>query len=374
MDHDAGLYHYNGFDDIINQYFPSDVFLMWKGGWNMAMCSLTPSWEYSPPFPDGWRHRRCYGDAHIQAAEEIARLFDDAESAGRYLKSYEIFRIFPSIYKLTLILSEKGNERTNVLYRVTAEKMNKNKRLIIIPDVHGRDFWREAVRDNPDGEFLFLGDYLDPYEFEGISEADAFRGLEDILEFKKGNPDRVTLLWGNHDLHYMYPELMGSRYDFDNAERNAHMFWDHQELFKIAHEAVAAGKRFLFSHAGVGMGWVRYNFPALQAEEVNATLLNDLVGYPAFMSALEDVSVYRGGDKRYGSMVWADIHEQSDVANQFPGVIQVFGHSLLGHPFNYEDRIYCLDCRRAFSLDYEDGRVHDYRDGTLVGPVEVEVE
>ena len=246
--------------------------------------------------------------------------------------------------------------------------------LFIIPDVHGRDFWREAVRTVPDGEFLFLGDYLDPYELEGISEADAFRGLEDILEFKKAHPDRVTLLWGNHDLHYMYPELMGSRYDFDNAERNAHMFRDHQELFKIAYETEVAGKRFLFSHAGVGIGWLKQNFPSLRAEEVDANLLNDVVGYPAFMSALEDVSAYRGGDKKYGSMVWADINEQSDIDNQFPGVIQVFGHTLLGLPFNYENRIYCLDCRRSFFLDYEDGQIYDYRDKSLVGPVDVDVE
>lgn len=51
------------------------------------------------------------------------------------------------------------------------------KRLIIIPDVHGRDFWQKAVGDNPDGEFVFLGDYLDPYGHEGIREGDAFRGL-----------------------------------------------------------------------------------------------------------------------------------------------------------------------------------------------------
>ena len=246
--------------------------------------------------------------------------------------------------------------------------------LVIIPDVHGRPFWREAVRLRPEEEFIFLGDYLDPYPDEGITGDEALEGLLKVIDLKKRNPDRVTLLWGNHDLHYMYPEMMGSRYDFGNAERNARIFWDNQTLFKMAYETVAAGKRFLFSHAGVGMGWIMQNFPALQAEEVNATLLNDLVGYPAFMSALEDVSSYRGGDKKYGSMIWADIHEQADLENQFPGVIQVFGHSLLGLPFNYEDRIYCLDCRRAFFLDYEDGRIYDYRDGMPVGPVDVEVE
>lgn len=70
----------------------------------------------------------------------------------------------------------------------------KDRKLIIIPDVHGRDFWRKAAEDNPDAEFIFLGDYLDPYDFEAISEEEAFHGLEDILRFKEENPDRVTLL------------------------------------------------------------------------------------------------------------------------------------------------------------------------------------
>ena len=41
-----------------------------------------------------------------------------------------------------------------------------NRKLIIIPDVHGRSFWRDAVKRNPGAEFIFLGDYLDPYPDE----------------------------------------------------------------------------------------------------------------------------------------------------------------------------------------------------------------
>ena len=66
--------------------------------------------------------------------------------------------------------------------------------LTIIPDVHGRPFWRDAVHTRPDDDFIFLGDYLDPYPDEGVSREDAFAGLLDIIEFKKRNPDRVTLL------------------------------------------------------------------------------------------------------------------------------------------------------------------------------------
>ncbi|MBQ6185476.1 MAG: hypothetical protein IJK48_06365 [Bacteroidales bacterium] len=63
---------------------------------------------------------------------------------------------------------------------------------------------------------------------------------------------------------YLYPdELLGWRYDADNAERNAHLFWDNQDLFQIAHETEAGGKRFLFSHVGVGRHWLEDSFPGL---------------------------------------------------------------------------------------------------------------
>ena len=74
--------------------------------------------------------------------------------------------------------------------------------IIIIPDVHGCSFWREPSEKYRQADFVFLGDYLDPYPEDNIRDDDAFQGLVDIVAFKKAYPDRVTLLWGNHDLHY----------------------------------------------------------------------------------------------------------------------------------------------------------------------------
>ena len=233
-----------------------------------------------------------------------------------------------------------------------------NDKLIIIPDVHGRTFWRDAVKNNPDGKFIFLGDYLDPYPDEGYSDSEVFQGLADIIQFKKDNPDRVILLWGNHDLCYLYPELMGSRYDIEHAERNAHMFWDNQTLFRMAHEVECGGKRYLFSHAGIGRQWISSNFPRLEDSDITAELMNDLVGYPEFMSALGDVSAYRSGDKKWGSMIWADFRELVKEENRIPGVIQIFGHTQLEEPFNFEDEIYCLDCRQAFCLNLDNGVIY----------------
>jgi hypothetical protein len=244
--------------------------------------------------------------------------------------------------------------------------MNDN-RLIIIGDVHGRTFWRDAVRRNPDGRFIFLGDFLDPYPDEGYIDEEVFKGLEDIIQFKKDNPDRVILLWENHDLHYLYPEYMGSRYDFDHAERNAHMFWDNQSLFQMAYEVNAGGKHFLFSHAGIGRQWISSNFPKLDDGDITAELMNNLVGYPEFMKALEDVSLFRGGDKKYGSMIWADPRDIIKEENHLHGVIQVFGHTQMDMPFNYDDKVYCLDCRQAFYLDLDAGGIYYLRGNERIG-------
>lgn len=59
-------------------------------------------------------------------------------------------------------------------------------KVIIVPDVHGRTFWRLAKEkvDEVD-KIVFLGDYLDPYPAEGITTEDAIKEFEEIIEFKK---------------------------------------------------------------------------------------------------------------------------------------------------------------------------------------------
>ena len=145
------------------------------------------------------------------------------------------------------------------------------------------------------------------------------------------------------------------------------MFWDNQSLFQMAYEVRVDGKKYLFSHAGVGRMWVLGHFPNLADKEMTADLMNDLVGYPEFMSALEDVSTIRHGDKPYGSMIWADYHEHIKEENFLPGVVQVFAHTQIEVPFNYDNKVYCLDCRQTFYLDLDRGGIYGFRDNEMVG-------
>ena len=116
--------------------------------------------------------------------------------------------------------------------------MEQIKRIFIIPDVHGRQFWRE-IRGITLQEFdkvIFLGDYGDPYPDEGISHQDALTELAQIIEFKKENMDKVVLLLGNHDLHYINSDYRCSRYSYDHKQEYAHFIFDNLGLFQVAYE------------------------------------------------------------------------------------------------------------------------------------------
>lgn len=241
-------------------------------------------------------------------------------------------------------------------------------KLIIIPDVHGRSFWKKAVEENPQEAFIFLGDYLDPYVQDGVTVEDAFAGLKMIVSLKERYPERVTLLWGNHDLHYLYPELEGSRLDRMNAARNKDYFTEHQKDFQIAAEWIVGGNRYLFTHAGVGTLWIESFLPSLSEDEITATFLNDCMQSPSFIHALSNISYYRGGSDMYGSCILADLQEQGELYNQLHSSIQVFGHTMVFEAFNYDNRVYGLDCQVCFYLDLEKGGIYALESKKLIQP------
>ena len=249
--------------------------------------------------------------------------------------------------------------------------IQEEQALIIIPDVHGRPFWRYPAVTCRKANFVFLGDYLDPYEHDFINDEKAFEGLLDILAFKEAYPSRVTLLLGNHDMHYLSEKyIKGSRYDEINAGRNRAFFISNLNSFQIAYETTINGMRYLFSHAGVGRMWIK-NYAHLKDDDITASWLNKCLNSYDFVEALNEVSAERGGNDQFGSMIWADVREQLVTTNVMMDLTQIFGHTRLDQPMNIHNRIYCLDCARAFYLNLFDGLVYDQ---TTDGLVEESIE
>ena len=137
------------------------------------------------------------------------------------------------------------------------------KRIIVVPDVHGRTFWKEPVMKYLDevDSIVFLGDYLDPYPNEGL---DTYQGLSrnmmEIIKLKKSNDDKVILLKGNHDQHYSSKRFRdlagGTRMDEQNWDKYHKVFKRFKNLFKIAHIVKINGVPYVFSHAGMTLYWL----------------------------------------------------------------------------------------------------------------------
>ena len=237
------------------------------------------------------------------------------------------------------------------------------KEYIVIPDVHGRKFWREAVKGNEDKRIVFLGDYLDPYSFEGVTYLDAFNEFNDILAFKKQHPDNVTLLLGNHDLGYLNPDICLVRHDFERSECYRKVLSENIALFNLVALECLADHEVLFSHAGIRTEWLEYNNWLFNPDdfkpEILNTLLHDEERREDLFITLADLTRYRGGMSCAGSVVWADAREFIDANDELPGYFQIFGHTLhRDGPWRIDEHLWCVDCAKAFVLKPSDDESH----------------
>lgn len=230
-------------------------------------------------------------------------------------------------------------------------------KLIINGDIHGQSFWKNGLKyfnENPDSKMIFLGDYLDPYtRYEGITAEEAYENFLEILEFAKANPLRVILLRGNHDEINFDERRECCRHDYYNMNRNRKLFQENIDLFTFAYKQ----DNYLFTHAGICNGWLKYNNLDLNED----TIVDYLNSNP---KTLWQVGWSRGG--RYGTWgsplwcCWEGDWSYDDCENPF-NLTQCFAHTRVGkynHPESRKDKnIYMFDVQNSFLLDTETGEI-----------------
>ena len=268
--------------------------------------------------------------------------------------------------------------------------MDKDIQILLIPDVHGRQFWKQPVievLENTNAKIVFLGDYLDvyPQEFTEMYgfKLDAYTQenwdkicklfddtvamFEEIIELKRQYPDRITLLVGNHDCGYAVgTKICEVRRDKRNASKICKLFDENREYFQLADEARIADKHFIFSHAGINKTYADRCFGEEANEDTVVTLFNDAwrENNYGIMNSLGQYSAFRGwGGGDYGSLVWADAREwfqeqyMSDVKNEAYGYA-VVGHTRLSGP-HFEENMAFIDTADAYYINSE-GEIKKY--------------
>lgn len=221
-------------------------------------------------------------------------------------------------------------------------------KILINPDIHGRVFWKYSIEHKDEfDKIIFLGDYLDAYSPDLLlKEEDNFK---EIIQFKKDNPDKVILLLGNHDCHYINDKIYeASRYNSFKHNSYQKLFLDNIDLFQL----IYIYDKYLFSHAGVYQKWM----------DLNKLTLKDLLDYDLdkLSKSLNWIDYFRGGFYDVGSCIWADIRD-SGTEKLLKGYYHIFGHTQL--KFNLSTSEFsCLDCRIPFSLDSETGHINKLMD------------
>jgi predicted MPP superfamily phosphohydrolase len=203
-------------------------------------------------------------------------------------------------------------------------------KFVIIGDVHGRDYWMDFVQENKGAHFVFLGDYVDPYD-EDISNLDALVNLQMIVNYKKKHQNNVTLLIGNHDAQYLfYPKFAtGVLMNNEKIIETIRFFRKNKQYFQFAYQK---GDN-LFTHAGVSHYWYRhyedlFYYYGLEKDKSNfADCLNKMGDDNRWRESLMDISSLRGGSEPFGGPNWADKKELFDAGVN--GLHQFVGHNMM---------------------------------------------
>lgn len=194
-------------------------------------------------------------------------------------------------------------------------------KIIVIGDIHGRDCWLKIVEQNPDADlFLFEGDYFDSFTVPALEQINNFKL---ILKFRDENPNKVIMLFGNHDFHYTGGCIGGGYTGFDFSVYY-NMKLDLERLIKEnILRACYIYENFLFSHAGVTNTWCENN--SINLDNVEEGINQLLVYRPHVFQFKSGPRKDQYGDDVTQGPFW--VREQSLKEDGLKDYIHIVGHS-----------------------------------------------
>lgn len=128
-------------------------------------------------------------------------------------------------------------------------------KILVLGDIHGRTIWKDIIeKENPD-KVIFLGDYVSTHD--NISADQQLSNLNNILNYKEENSDKVILLRGNHDIQhlgYYWARCSG----LDPKVMNYMAEESFREYFLKLTQWIYIDENIktIFSHAGISSIWM----------------------------------------------------------------------------------------------------------------------
>ena len=189
---------------------------------------------------------------------------------------------------------------------------------IVIGDIHDKTVWKDIIEKEDDfDKVIFLGDYFDT--FEEVSTLDQIFNFKEICNFKRDNPNKVILLLGNHDYHYMrgIDEFYSGFNAFAKVDIGEVLF-ENKDITQIVH----VKDKFLFVHAGVGITWAKIKNINIDSDKIEQSINDLFVNKP---KEFKFDGIESSGNSITQGPLW--IRPQSLIGQMPNDLIQVVGHT-----------------------------------------------
>lgn len=214
--------------------------------------------------------------------------------------------------------------------------------VLIIGDIHERLNIVEEIISlvNDYDKIIFIGDYCDSFNH---NKSTLIKTLNLLIEFKKAYKNKVVLLLGNHDVHYLFsPKYRATGFQKDSLFEIKHILEDNQHLFDWFYFK----NNYLFSHAGVTKGWINEVKKKFNHYDSNLPILSNIFNLSETSQGLDllcKVGEDRGGKGNSG-LLWADkstLIKDAYFDNDIK--YQVVGHTFV-ELITKIDNLYFTDC------------------------------
>jgi len=188
-------------------------------------------------------------------------------------------------------------------------------RIAVISDIHQTNHWEKTIaKINNFDKIIFLGDEFDCW---GNKWPLQMNNAENIISFKKKNPDKIDLCWSNHAISYFLNEQC-SGYQREHAIDINEFYRKHRDLYNVMY----IYDNWIFSHGGVSAEWMKC-CGIKDTDEIN-TLFKERPDFFRWVGP----DAY-GNNSNEGPL-W--IRPEALITNHFQGYNQVAGHTEYSMP------------------------------------------
>jgi len=195
-------------------------------------------------------------------------------------------------------------------------------KILVIPDTHGDS--SQWIKKNLSiyDQIVFMGDYFDSKTISFSRQMNAF---EKILFAKDTFKEKVVLLIGNHELHYILNNELEiySGYQHNYAKKLNLLLSElvHNHTLEAAHSI----KNVLFTHAGLSRTFAQYIGIKNQTKAISiAKFLNELFAKKPLAFGFNDDAQKADGDDIFQSVLW--IRPASLIKDHYP-INQIVAHT-----------------------------------------------